>query len=77
MISEKVGKWENGIRDGFSGKMKMGANNTILNLIIFYYYFAHPPCLRPTRFPLSHFPCFYDWQSDRFSVFAMFRSLDV
>jgi hypothetical protein len=35
LISEKVGKWENGIRGGFSGKMKMGANNTILNLIIF------------------------------------------
>ena len=35
MISEKMGKWENGIRDGFSGKKKMGANNTILNLIIF------------------------------------------
>ena len=35
MISEKVGKWENGIRGGFSVKMKMGANNTILNIIIF------------------------------------------
>jgi hypothetical protein len=28
-----VGKWENGIRGGFSGKMKMGANDTIMKLI--------------------------------------------
>jgi hypothetical protein len=32
-----VGKWENGIQGGFSGKMKMGANDTIMKLINFLY----------------------------------------
>jgi hypothetical protein len=33
----KPGNWETRIRGGFNGKMKMGANDSSENLIIFFY----------------------------------------